>query len=95
MLLREIVRALRHEINLVVFCHQLMTETTRAKKDNVIKEFEAKERLIVSITDIITLSMFIGISPAVREAVNAYHRGDDKRDLTPFKNYLKQVRTYE
>ena len=89
MLLREIVRALRHEVNLVVFCQQLMVETRN--KESLIKDFEPKDRLIVSIADILTLSMFISISPAVREAVNAYHRGDDKRDLTPFKNFLKQV----
>ena len=89
MLLREIVRSLRHEVNLVVFCHQLMIETRN--RENNIKDFDAKERLVVSVTDILTLAMFISISPAVREAVNAYHRMDDKRDLTPFKNYLKQI----
>ena len=47
--------------------------------------------MFTSITDLITLAIFLGISPGVKEAMTAYLRGDDKKDLTPYKNFLKQT----
>lgn len=87
-LLREIVRVLRHEINLPVFCLQLMSEPIN---DNVFKDFEYKERLFHSLVDLIALSMFLGISPGVREALGSINRGE-KKDVSAFKNFLMQVR---
>eukprot|EP00095_Tigriopus_kingsejongensis_P007538 snap_masked-scaffold104_size368486-processed-gene-0.6 protein:Tk07538 transcript:snap_masked-scaffold104_size368486-processed-gene-0.6-mRNA-1 annotation:"isoform cra_c" len=86
-LLREIVRALRHDINLQSFCLQLMQDR---QKDPVFKDFEFKDRLFTSLTDIVVLSMFIGISPQVREIINGQSR-NEKKDLAPLKAYLKQV----
>ena len=55
------------------------------------KEFEFKDRMFSSVTDLVTLSIFLGVSPAVREAINAIARGERGRDLSAFKSYLKQV----
>lgn len=88
-LLREIVRALRHDVNLQAFCLTLMQERP---KDNLFRDFEFKERLLVSITDLVTLAMYLGVSPSAREAFNAHSRGD-KKDMTVFRKYLKQVRS--
>ena len=57
----------------------------------VFKDFEFKERMFQSIVDLVTLSMFLGVSPAVRENLNAINRGE-KKDLTAYKTYLKHVR---
>ena len=47
--------------------------------------------MFTSITDLVSLAIFLGISPGVKEAMTAYLRGDDKKDLTPYKNFLKQT----
>ena len=46
-----------------------------------------------SIVDLITLSMFLGVSPGVRENLNAINRGE-KKDLSAYKSYLKQVQRW-
>lgn len=86
-LLREIVRALRYDINLQCFCAQLMQERP---KEAIYKDFEPKDRLFTNLTDIIVLSMFLGISPQVREVINGQLR-NDKKDTSPLKAFLKQV----
>ncbi len=44
-----------------------------------------------SLADLVTLAIFLGVSPSVREALNAFLRGDHGRDIGAFKSYLKQV----
>ncbi len=57
----------------------------------VFKDFEFKDRMFTSIADLVTLSVFLGVSPPVREAVAAAARGDRVRDVSAFKAYLKQA----
>ena len=47
-----------------------------------------------SLVDLITLSIFLGVSPAVREGFNAHQRGE-KKDMTAFKQYLQNVCTIQ
>jgi len=54
----------------------------------VFKDFEFKDRMFTSLTDLITLAIFLTISPAVRDAF--YNKGD-KKDTTAFKAFLTQV----
>ncbi len=86
-LLREIVRALRHEINLQAFCLTLMQERP---KEHLFRDFEFKERMFINITDLVTLAMYVGLSPSVREALVAHTRGD-RKDMTPLRKFLNQV----
>lgn len=37
--------------------------------------------MLLSIADLITMSVFLSISPSVREAASAYARGDKKGDF--------------
>eukprot|EP00092_Neocalanus_flemingeri_P015764 GFUD01017066.1.p1 GENE.GFUD01017066.1~~GFUD01017066.1.p1 ORF type:complete len:2079 (+),score=577.03 GFUD01017066.1:73-6309(+) len=90
-LLKEIVRCLRHDINLPVFCHFLMNSTLREKFEHF-KEFEFKERMFSSLVDLVTVSIFLSISPAVREGLNAVTRGE-RKDITAYKNFLLAVST--
>nr|CAD7438682.1 unnamed protein product [Timema bartmani] len=86
-LVREIVRVLRHDVNLSVLCRGLME-----KKDNTppFRDFEFKERMFVSVVDLVTLCIFLAISPQVREASSLLARGD-KREITSLHNFQMQV----
>ena len=64
---------------------------SQRNKEVFIADFEFRERMFTSITDLVSLAIFLGISPGVKEAMTAYLRGDDKKDLTPYKNFLKQT----
>ena len=88
-LLREIVRVLRFDssINLFIFCKNLMLDT---KAESQMRDFEFRERFLTSVVDLVVLSIFLGISPSVRESINGHLRGE-KKDLTPYKTFLRQV----
>ena len=88
-LLREIVRFLRYDINLHTFCVHMMQLSPN--KELMVRDFEFRERMFTSITDLVTLAIFLSISPSVKEGMNSYIRGDDKKDISPFKTFLKQT----
>ncbi|CAL1270879.1 unnamed protein product [Larinioides sclopetarius] len=87
-LLREIVRTVRHDLNFSLFCMGLIQE----KRDPAFLELELplKERVFLSITDLIVLAIFLGISPSVKEQFSMCQRGE-KKDLTSLRNYQMQV----
>ncbi|XP_067009610.2 integrator complex subunit 1 [Anabrus simplex] len=86
-LLREIVRVLRHDMDLTSFCRGLMQD----RKDfPQFRDFEFKERMFASVADLITLCIFLAISPSVREASTLLARGD-KREITTLNNFQMQV----
>ncbi|ESO87352.1 hypothetical protein LOTGIDRAFT_107278 [Lottia gigantea] len=84
-LFREIIRSLRHEFNFTLFCLGLMTERNEPKFSDI-----EVERYVLSITDLITLSILLGVTPSVREAVAAIARGDNK-DIEVIKSFKNQV----
>ncbi|KAL7647180.1 UNVERIFIED_CONTAM: hypothetical protein RMT77_002438 [Armadillidium vulgare] len=86
-LLREIVRSLRHDMQFQKFCQGLMKE----QKDPTFKDtFEHKDRMFHSIVDLIVLTMFVSISPQVRDATNMMYRGEN-RDIELVKRYQESV----
>lgn len=86
-LLREIVRALRHDMQFQKFCQGLMKD----RKDPAFREsFEFKERMFHSITDLIVLTMFVAISPQVRESGGQLYRGEP-RELESVRRYQELV----
>lgn len=86
-LLREIVRALRHDMQFQKFCIGLMKD----RKDQSFRDnFEFKERMFHSITDLIVLTLFVAISPQVRESAAQMYRGE-QRDLDPVRRYQELV----
>ena len=76
---------LRCDMNLVVFAQNLMSDRYDCPA-------EIKERTLYSITALVVLCIFLGISPSVRESISFYIRGEKKDNFAPFKAYLKQVR---
>ncbi|XP_021917589.1 integrator complex subunit 1 [Zootermopsis nevadensis] len=91
-LLREIVRVLRHDINISGLCRGLMLD----RKDSApqFRDFEFKERMFVSITDLITLCSLLAVSPSVREAAALLARGD-KREIAVLHNFQLLVAKIE
>ncbi|XP_064607195.1 integrator complex subunit 1-like [Liolophura sinensis] len=91
-LLREIVRSLRHDLTFSHFCLGMMQERTEAKFVDMEPPF--KERYVNSIVDLITLSILLGVTPAVREAATAQARGE-RRDLDALFHHRSQAAIIE
>lgn len=86
-LLREIVRALRHDMQFQKFCLGLMKD----RKDPSFRDgFEFKERMFHSITDLIVLTIFVAISPQIRESTAQMYRGEH-RDPESVRRYQEMV----
>lgn len=83
-LLREIVRVCRHDINLATFSQTLMSE--RPDLTQQLLTFEFKERMFMSIADLLCLCMLMAISPQVKEAATLSQR-TDKKDVSLLKNF--------
>ena len=79
------------ETGVFYFFNAFILIFSQRNKEVFIADFEFRERMFTSITDLVSLAIFLGISPGVKEAMTAYLRGDDKKDLTPYKNFLKQT----
>lgn len=91
-LLREIVRVCRHDINLLTFARTLMSE--RQDIAQQLLNFEFKERVFISIADLLCLCMLLAISPQVKEAVALAQRGD-KKDIALLHQFQNMVATIQ
>lgn len=90
-LLREIVRVCRHDINLIAFARTLMAE--RPDIAQQLLNFEFKDRMFMSIADLLCLCMLLAISPQVKEAATLSQRAD-KKDvalLHQFQNLVAMI----
>ena len=85
-LLREVVRALRHDLPLPIFCAALLQASMHDRRRMAIREFEFKDRLMSSLADLTTLCIFLAVSPAVRESAVLVARGD-LRDSEHFRQF--------
>lgn len=92
-LLREVVRALRYDIDMYEFCHALIRE--RKETVNALREFEFRDRMFTSIADLICLCMFLAVSPTVRESATLYARGERKEmhALQKFQNQISKIQS--
>ncbi|KAK2152727.1 hypothetical protein LSH36_320g00001 [Paralvinella palmiformis] len=87
-LLREIVRGVRQDMNFVEFALGLMKERTDSKFTEM--ETQHKDRLFMSLADLITLTALLSVSPAVKEVASALIRGDQK-DLEALHSFQNQM----
>ncbi|XP_011171982.1 integrator complex subunit 1 [Solenopsis invicta] len=87
-LLREIVRVCRHDLNLIVFVRTLMSE--RSDIAQQLLNFEFKDRMFISIVDLLCLCMLLAISPQVKEAGTLSARAD-KKDVALLHQFQKLV----
>ncbi|KAK7174477.1 hypothetical protein R3I93_001635 [Phoxinus phoxinus] len=76
-LLREIIKQTKHEINFQSFCLGLMQE----RKEATYVDMEFKERFVIQVTDLLTVSMMLGITAQVKEAGIAWDKGENKTNF--------------
>lgn len=90
-LLREIVRVCRYDLNLQAMCMNLMKE--RPEYIALVEAFEFKERVFLSIVDLICLCLLLAVSPQVREAAVITQRGErkDVHMVQQFQNLVSSV----
>ncbi|KAA8585305.1 hypothetical protein FQN60_003999 [Etheostoma spectabile] len=88
-LLREIIKQTKHEINFQSFCFGLMQE----RKETSYVDMEFKERFVIQVTDLLTVSMMLGITAQVKEAGIAWDKGDNKNleGLRSFQNQIAAI----
>lgn len=91
-LFREIVRVCRYDINMIILARTLMAE--RPQIATQLLAFEFKERMFMSVIDLLCLCMFLAISPQVKEAVLLTQRGD-KKDTTLLHQFQTLVSTIQ
>ncbi|XP_067859035.1 integrator complex subunit 1 isoform X2 [Heptranchias perlo] len=89
-LLREIIKQTKHEINFQSFCLGLMQE----RKEQTYLEMEFKERFVIQVTDLLTLSMMLGITAQVKEAGLAWDKGE-KKNLEGLRAFQTQIATIQ
>ncbi|XP_066129613.1 integrator complex subunit 1 isoform X1 [Saccopteryx bilineata] len=85
-LLREIIKQTKHEINFQAFCLGLMQE----RKEPQHLDMELKERFVVHITDVLAVSMMLGITAQVKEAGIAWDKGE-KKNLEVLRSFQNQI----
>ncbi|TRY54796.1 hypothetical protein DNTS_001767 [Danionella cerebrum] len=85
-LLREIIKQTKHEINFQSFCLGLMQE----RKETSYVEMEFKERFVIQVTDLLTVSMMLGITAQVKEAGIAWDKGE-KKNLEALRSFQNQI----
>lgn len=85
-LLREIIKQTKHEINFQAFCLGLMQE----RKESPFTDMEFKERFVVHITDLLAVSMMLGITAQVKEAGVAWDKGE-KKNLEVLRSFQNQI----
>lgn len=90
--LRELVKMLRFDINLVVFCKALMSP--RPEFVQQVEASEFRERCCSAIADLVCLCRFLSVSPQIRDAHNAITKSthDQKSSLVyNFYNQMSQI----
>uniref|UniRef100_A0A3B3QNR6 Integrator complex subunit 1 n=1 Tax=Paramormyrops kingsleyae TaxID=1676925 RepID=A0A3B3QNR6_9TELE len=85
-LLREIIKQTKHEINFQSFCLGLMQE----RKESSYVDMEFKERFVIQVTDLLTVSMMLGITAQVKEAGIAWDKGE-KKNLEVLRSFQNQI----
>ncbi|XP_037669963.1 integrator complex subunit 1 isoform X7 [Choloepus didactylus] len=85
-LLREIIKQTKHEINFQAFCLGLMQE----RKEPQHLDMELKERFVIHVTDLLAVSMMLGITAQVKEAGVAWDKGE-KKNLEVLRSFQNQI----
>ncbi|XP_037940861.1 integrator complex subunit 1 [Teleopsis dalmanni] len=90
--LRELVRMLRFDLNLVQFCKVFLNGRPDLTKQ--IEESDFKDRIFYNMVDIVCLCMILEVSPQVRETTLSLRSSRDfqvNSVLTKFYNHMGQI----
>ncbi|KAI4461631.1 hypothetical protein MML48_5g00000815 [Holotrichia oblita] len=83
-LLKEINRVLRHDFNLLNIVHSMLRE--RKEITNLIRESEYRERMFLSLADLVCMCMLLCVNSQVRDAAT-----QSKRDAAILQSFQMQV----
>uniref|UniRef100_A0A182MTR7 Uncharacterized protein n=1 Tax=Anopheles culicifacies TaxID=139723 RepID=A0A182MTR7_9DIPT len=86
--LRELVKMLRYDINLTVFCKVLLQNRTDLTPQIASSEF--RDRIFHSIVDLVCLCMFLSVSPQIREANVSIRSGRETKSSTALSAFYQQ-----
>uniref|UniRef100_A0A182NU73 Uncharacterized protein n=1 Tax=Anopheles dirus TaxID=7168 RepID=A0A182NU73_9DIPT len=86
--LRELVKMLRYDINLTVFCKVLLQ--CRADLTPQIAGSEFRDRIFHSVVDLVCLCMFLSVSPQIREANVSIRSGRETKSATALSAFYQQ-----
>lgn len=75
--LRELVKMLRYDIKLTVFCQAILTYPDATKHQ--IENSDYRERVFYSMVDLVCLCMFLCVSPQIREATASIRAGREAK----------------
>ncbi|XP_058124084.1 integrator complex subunit 1 [Anopheles ziemanni] len=87
--LRELVKMLRYDINLTVFCKVLL-QSPRADLSPQIAGSEFRDRIFHSIVDLVCLCMFLSVSPQIREANVSIRSGRETKSSPALSAFYQQ-----
>uniref|UniRef100_A0A182JIG1 Uncharacterized protein n=1 Tax=Anopheles atroparvus TaxID=41427 RepID=A0A182JIG1_ANOAO len=87
--LRELVKMLRYDINLPVFCKALL-QNPRAELAPQIAGSEFRDRIFNSIVDLVCLCMFLSVSPQIREANVSIRSGRETKSSSALSAFYQQ-----
>lgn len=90
--LRELVRMLRFDVNIVKFCKTFLSE--REELSPQIEHFEFKDRIFHSMVDIVCLCMFLSATPQAREGSLSLKSNRDVKNnqaLIKLYNQMSQI----
>lgn len=80
---------MRYDINLMIFCKSFMQIREDIQKQ--IAHFEFKDRFFASMVDLICLSMFLSVSPQIREAIVSIKNGRSEKGSTTLYTFYSQM----
>lgn len=89
MFLRELVKMLRFDINLVMFCKALMAD--RPEFIPQVEASEYRERCCFAIADLVCLCRFLSVSPQVRDAHNIVTKSSHEQKSSLVYNFYSQM----
>ncbi|XP_054737283.1 integrator complex subunit 1 isoform X1 [Anastrepha obliqua] len=87
--LRELVRVLRYDMNIVKFCKEFMNERIGLMEQ--VERSEFKERIFHSMVDIICLCMLLSVSPQIREACIVLRSNKEMKNNPLLLNFFSQM----
>lgn len=91
--LRELVKMLRYDIKLTVFCSKLLTmnKTLISQCDAL----EYRDRIFYSMIDLECLCMFLSVSPQIKEAIVSLRAGRENRGSKVLHEFYEQMSTLQ
>lgn len=87
--LRELVKTLRYDIKLTVFCEALVI--SNANIMHQIENFEFRDRVFFATIDLVCLCMFLSVSPQIREANVLLRAGRETKGSKILIEYYDQM----